>query len=104
SDVVMVTVQDTTSPGVSVTAPRGVTVPTAAPLAIAWTASDNSTLVRFDVSFSSDGGASFTPLREWRARDGPARSCGWPSAGPRSATARIRGAARDGSGNTASDQ
>ena len=55
SDVVVVTVQDTTLPVVAVTTPRGVTVPTAAPLTIVWTASDNSTLVRFDVSFSSDG-------------------------------------------------
>ena len=38
SDVVVVTVQDTTSPVVTVTAPRGLTVPTAAPLTIVWTA------------------------------------------------------------------
>src|SRR5262249_50371569 len=103
SDVVVVTVQDTTVPVVAVTAPRGTTVPTGAAVTVTWTASDNGGLAGFDVSFSSDGGASFTPIPECTALDGTARACVWSSAGPRTAVARVRVTARDGSRNLKSD-
>jgi PKD repeat protein len=99
SDAVRVTVVDTTSPAVTVTAPAGVIITAGRPTTVTWTASDNGALASFDVAFSSDGGATFAAVSGCTGLAGGVRSCVWTSAGPVTANARIRVTARDASSN-----
>jgi hypothetical protein len=98
-DAVVVTVGDTTPPVVSVTSPVGITALTGVPLGISWTATDNSALAIFHVSYSVDGGATFLLIPGCTSLPGSARSCLWASPGPASSDARIRVSARDAAFN-----
>jgi hypothetical protein len=93
---------DTTPPTVAVGAPAGSIAYTSLPLSIAWTASDDVALGSFDVVYSSDGGATTTPVAECTGLGADLRSCIWTTPGPACATALVRVFARDAAGNTAS--
>jgi hypothetical protein len=95
-----VQVVDTTPPTLSVTAPRNVVLTAGFALTIAWTASDQSPLLGFDVFYSADGGASFTPVGDCTGLAPEARSCTWSQPGPAASPAILRVAARDTAGNT----
>lgn len=71
------------------------------PLEVRWTASDDTGLTGFDVSASSNGGASFAPVPGCQALPAVARSCTWNAPGPASPTFVIRVTARDNAGNSA---
>ena len=90
---------DDVSPVVAVTAPAGGVYTAGVPIAIAWTASDNATLARFDVAASFDGGASYATIAGCTALPGAARACTWTSPGPAGAGVRLRVTARDAAGN-----
>ena len=82
SDSVVVTVNDTTAPAVNVTAPaEGSALYSSVPLLVQWTAADNGVLTSFDLSFSTDGGATFSPVPGCVGLSGSARSCTWSAPG-----------------------
>jgi len=103
ADSVVVTVRDTTPPSITVTAPEDEEVVRGVAFTITWMAGDQGDLAGFDVSFSGDGGATFTLIAECTGLGGLARSCTWSSPGPVSTVGRIRVSARDASGNTSFD-
>jgi hypothetical protein len=103
SDIVAVTVQDTTPPSVAITTPDNVALVNGIPVTISWTASDNGALSGFDVSFSSDGGTTYASIPGCTALAGAARSCMWAVPGPNTTQGRFRVVARDAAGLMASD-
>lgn len=68
--------------------------------AITWNASDNVAVTSVDLAWSSDGGASFTPIASSLPNSG---SYNWTVPAPGSATSRVRVLARDAAGNLAAD-
>jgi hypothetical protein len=92
---------DDVPPQVSVTAPAAGSYYTGLPLEVRWEASDNAALAGFDVSASSDGGGSFTPIAGCVGLPAGARACTWQSPAPAGAIT-VRVVARDGAGNQAS--
>jgi hypothetical protein len=94
-----VQVVDTTPPAVSVSAPRDVVLTAGLPLVVEWTASDLGGLAGFDVYYSADGGATFTPVGDCAGLAADVRSCTWTQPGPAASPALLRVAARDITGN-----
>jgi hypothetical protein len=84
-----------TSPG------GGETVFATSPFTISWTASGGigGGPLSFDVSYSTDGGAHFTPVSECTGISGTLRSCIWRSPVPSTTRGRIRVVGRDVAGN-----
>jgi K319-like protein len=103
SDIMKVTVSDTTAPAVTVLAPENVAIQAGIPVQIEWTGDDIGGIESFDVSFSTNGGSSFSPVPGCTALPGASRSCVWPSPGPATEQGRMRVIARDASGNAGLD-
>jgi hypothetical protein len=64
---------------------------------VRWTATGGA-FSTFAVSYSVDGGSSYTPVPGCEALAGPATSCSWASPGPVTSTGRVRVVGRDASG------
>lgn len=97
-------INDVTPPTVAVTrANGGEKLFTGTPYLIEWTASDNGELSFFDVSYSVNAGSTYNPVPGCTGVAGALRSCLWNSPAPAAGNARIRVAATDLGGNTASD-
>lgn len=102
SDAAVVTVVDTTPPGVTLNVPAGgfhFLQDIAA--GISWKASDNGALGGFDLFVSSDGGGSFAPVPGCTDLPSTATGCTWTSPGPVTADGRLRLVAKDAVGNQA---
>ena len=102
-DTFQVGVVDTSPPTVSLIAPNaGANLFTASPYLIQWTASDNVGVASIDVSFSSNGGGSYSPVTGCTGLPGTAQSCSWSTPGPVTTQGRVRVTARDGANLSAS--
>jgi ELWxxDGT repeat protein len=103
SDGVHVVVRDSTTPAVTITSPDNAQLLTGVPVTVQWIASDTGGLSAFSLSFSANGGATFSPIAGCQALVGTARSCTWSTPGPVTPAGVIRLIARDASGNTGGD-
>src|SRR5262249_23732476 len=90
----------TAPPPIAVTPPPHVTPTARFPLVVEGTAADLSGVLGFDVAYSADGGAAFTPVAGCANLPPDARSCTWSDPGPAAGPATLRVVARDGVGNT----
>jgi alpha-tubulin suppressor-like RCC1 family protein len=89
---------------VTVTAPnRAEKLFTGTPYTIQWTTPQGQSITKFDVHYSTNGGASFTALPGCTALAGSARTCVWKAPRPATTKGRIRVTASDAPGNTGSD-
>jgi hypothetical protein len=94
-----VTVVDTTPPSVALVRPTGgERMFTGTPYVVQWTASDDVGVTAIDVSFSTNGGATFSPVAACTGLPGTAVACAWSAPGPATTQGRIRVTARDGAG------
>jgi hypothetical protein len=101
SDSVVITMESTVPPMVTVDRPAfGERVP-AAPYTIRWTQSDGETpLARFDLFSSSDDGAHFTAIAECTNLGPAVRQCVWQHPVPPSTTSRIKVTVTDTAGRS----
>jgi hypothetical protein len=81
---------------ISVAAPTG-QILTAVPTQVQWSPSEDS-FDRFDVSYSVNGGQTYSPLPGCTGLPATARSCEWGSPGPATTQGRIRVVGKDASG------
>ena len=95
------TVVDTTPPTVSLLAPAGgESLYTGSPYVIRWTATDDVGVTAIDVTFSANGGTSFSAVAGCSGLAGTSQSCTWAAPGPATTQGRIRVTARDAAGQT----
>jgi len=95
------TISDATAPTVAVTAPNGGESWAAGSVhAITWTASDNIDVTSIDLSYSTDGGGSFTTIATGEADDG---SYSWSVPNDPGTNVVVRVVAYDAAGNSAND-
>jgi hypothetical protein len=99
ADTVVVTVRDTTAPGVALLTPVGEQIYTGVPYTISWTASDNGAIASFNLAFSADSGATFAAIPECSGLAGGIRNCVWNAPAPATSVGRIRLTATDASNN-----
>ena len=97
---VTIRVEDTVPPAVAVLAPVDSVVLAGKPVAIRWTAADIGTVVRFDLSSSTDGGMTYVPIPQCSELPGDRSECEWTSVGPAASPTIVRVVAIDGSGNS----
>jgi hypothetical protein len=91
---------DNIAPTVAITAPTTGTYYPNVPIAVSWTASDNGQLGGFDLSASTDGGTTFTPITGCTGLAATARSCTFtPGGSP--GPLDIRVTVHDAAGNQA---
>ena len=101
----VVTLEGTGSPEIRVdvvTPNGGERLHTGTPYRIEWAASSTVALSNLDVQYSTNGGASFSPVPGCTGLPGTRRNCVWVTPGPATSSGRIRVIATDG-GDTGSD-
>ena len=76
---------------------------TGTPYRIEWTASTDVAITKIDVLYSTNSGASFSPVPGCTGLSGKRRDCVWTGPGPATSSGRIRVIAHE-NGNTGSDQ
>lgn len=92
---------DATAPTVAITAPNGgETWAAGSSHAITWTASDNVGVTAIALDYSTDNGATWTPIASGLANAG---TYSWTLPQAAAAQARVRATARDAASNSAND-
>ena len=76
---------------------------TGTPYRIEWTVSTHVAITKIDVEYSTNHGASFSPVPGCKGLSGKRRNCVWTGPGPVTSSGRIRVIAYD-NGDTASDE
>ena len=100
-----ITVLPAPPPVVTLTTPNGGdSLYALSPFVITWDASGGAGgITRFDVSVSTNGGTSYTPIAACSNVSGASRSCTWNAPGPTTSKGRIKVTATDALSNTAFD-